>query len=102
MHDVATGLLTYRVVLPIELAVAFDALVIDDQDGLLFAITPTGIADVNLSSLAGGASRRGPHLRKKALPLATGSTIPGATRDQRQRGLQFDRPHLRHPDSQRP
>lgn len=49
--DGITGLLQYRVTLPIQAANVYDALAIDDNDGLLFVLTPSGIVQVNLSSL---------------------------------------------------
>lgn len=49
--DGATGLLQYRVALPIQAANAYDALAIDDHDGLLFVLTADGIAQIDLSSL---------------------------------------------------
>jgi DNA-binding beta-propeller fold protein YncE len=47
--DGTTGLLQYRVVLPIQIANVYDALATDDPDSLLFAITPNGIAQLSLS-----------------------------------------------------
>ena len=49
--DGVTGLLQYRVALPIQAANVYDALAIDDNDGLLFVLTANGIAEINLSSL---------------------------------------------------
>ena len=49
--DGATGLLQYRVALPIQAANVYDALAIDNSDGLLFVLTANGIAQVNLGSL---------------------------------------------------
>lgn len=40
VHDGTTGLLLYRVALPIELADAYDALAIDNNDGLLLQLRP--------------------------------------------------------------
>jgi len=54
--DAATGLLQYRVTLPIQIENVYDSLAIDNQDGLLFAITATGIAQLNLSSLSTNAT----------------------------------------------
>jgi len=45
------GLLACRVELPIKSAALYDALAIDDTDGLLYAITANAIAEINLSSL---------------------------------------------------
>jgi DNA-binding beta-propeller fold protein YncE len=49
--DGVTGLLQYRVALPIQAADVYDALAIDDKDGLLFVLTANGIAQVNLDAL---------------------------------------------------
>lgn len=49
--DGTTGLLQCRVTLPLTLPNVYDALAIDDTDNLLFAITATGIAQVNPASL---------------------------------------------------
>jgi DNA-binding beta-propeller fold protein YncE len=49
--DGVTGLLQYRVALPIQAADVYDALAIDDKDGLLFVLTANGIAQINLGSL---------------------------------------------------
>ena len=49
--DGTTGLLLYRVALPVQVANVYDAMAIDDPDGLLFMITENGIVQVNLSAL---------------------------------------------------
>ena len=49
--DGVTGLLQYRVALPVQLPNVYDALAIDNKDGLLFVLTSNGIAHVNLGSL---------------------------------------------------
>lgn len=59
--DGLTGLLQYRVALPIQLPSVYDALAIDDKDGLLFVLTANGIAQVNLGSLPPRPASR--HLR---------------------------------------
>jgi hypothetical protein len=51
VHESTGGLLQYRVMLPLQAANVYDAMAIDDTDGLLFVITSNGIAQVNLSSL---------------------------------------------------
>ncbi len=56
--DGTTGLLQHRVVLPLQLANGYDALVTDNTDNLVFAITPTGIAQVNLTSFPVGSQVR--------------------------------------------
>ena len=58
MIDGTTGLLQHRVVLPLQLTNAYDALVTDNTDNLVFAITLTGIAQVNLTSLPVGSQVR--------------------------------------------
>jgi hypothetical protein len=49
--DGVTGLLQYRVALPVQAANVYDALAIDDKDGLLFVITANGMVQVDLGSL---------------------------------------------------
>jgi DNA-binding beta-propeller fold protein YncE len=56
--DGTTGLLKYRVTLPIQIANVYDALAVDNTDGLLFAITPTGIAKIDLTALPSNSSKR--------------------------------------------
>ena len=72
--DGTTGLLKSRVALPLQVANVYDALVVDDTDGLLFMITPTGIAQVNLSSLplvrSSKSSRMLTHLPGRQFPVA--------------------------------
>jgi len=64
--DSASGLLRARVTLPIQPANVYDALAVDDKDGLLFVITNTGIAQVDLRPLwAGGMTN------------SAGTNIPG-------------------------
>lgn len=55
-----TGLLQERIALPIQIADVYDALVLDNADQLVFAITPGGIAKVDLDSLSStqSASRK--------------------------------------------
>jgi hypothetical protein len=89
VHDGTTGLLLYRVALPVELADAYDALAIDNKDGLLFAITANGMAEINLSSLPVPSLRHKRTFRTKVLPLRK-ETITHKPKHP------FDRPHLRH------
>ena len=49
--DGTTGLLQNRVELPLQLPTVYDALAIDNADGLLFAIAPTGITQIDVSAL---------------------------------------------------
>lgn len=97
VHDATTGLLTYRVELPIEIANVYDALAIDDTDGLLFAITANGIAEINFSSLPTPASTqpRASHMRAQ-LSGPKEPIISVETNDPGRRRFKFDRPHLRH------
>jgi streptogramin lyase len=75
--DGVTGLLQYRVALPIQLPNVYDALAIDDKDGLLFVLTANGIAQVNLSSLppSPAGSRR---LRKVMSAEKVGKSTRGS------------------------
>jgi DNA-binding beta-propeller fold protein YncE len=56
--DGTTGLLRDRVALPVQIANVYDALVLGSTDGVVFAITPVGIAEVDLSDIASAQSRR--------------------------------------------
>jgi hypothetical protein len=99
VHDTATGLLSYRVELPIQIANAYDALAIDNNDGLLFAITENGIAEVNLSSLPTPAFKRGRILSAKGITSRNKRAVDPANATYKGRKGRFDRPHLRHPDA---
>jgi DNA-binding beta-propeller fold protein YncE len=102
VHDGTTGLLKYRVALPIQAANVYDALAIDNTDGLLFVLTANGIAQVNLSSLP-PSSAESKHLRvvmsgrkpNRGLmrSLATSNTNKGQPQSARTDWLQ--RPRLR-------
>jgi WD40 repeat protein len=96
--DGTTGLLRSRVALPLQEANVYDALAMDDTDGLLFAITPTGIAKVNLSSLPLVRSSKS----RRMLTHLPGRQIPVADAEGRKRGMPRDwlqRPVLRHQNS---
>lgn len=56
--DGTTGLLRYRVTLPIQLSDVYDSLAIDNTDNLLFAITQNGIAQLNLTSLPSNSAEQ--------------------------------------------
>jgi WD40 repeat protein len=55
--DGTTGLLKYRVALPIQISNVYDALVADDADASLFAVTSEGISQINLSAIAQKVTR---------------------------------------------
>ncbi len=96
--DGMTGLLKYRVALPLQAANAYDALALDNPDGLLFVITPTGIAQVNLSSLPLPGSSKSRRVLTQ-LPVRRGP--PTANAEGRRLGMPRDwlqRPVLRHQD----
>lgn len=93
--NASTGLLAYRVELPIQLANAYDALVIDNNDDLLFAITTNGIAEINLGSLPS------PTAAKKERPsdvgaLSTHQSMVSMIGTRQRRQGTFERPQLRH------
>ncbi len=96
VHDAVTGLLTYRVQLPVQIANAYDALVIDNTDGLLFAITASGIAEVSLSSLPTPAFKHARILPVRGLQSGNKGTVAPANALYKGRKGGFDRPHLRH------
>lgn len=56
--DGTTGLLKYRVALSVQTANVYDALALDNTDGLVFEITPSGIAEINLSTLPSASHER--------------------------------------------
>lgn len=91
----STGLLAYRVALPIQLSdIAYDALVIDNSDNLLFAITTNGIAEINLSSLPSPAEKKARSSPVGAL-FAHQNMLSMIGKQQRRQG-HFEHPHLRH------
>ena len=96
VHDTATGLLTHRVELPIQITNASDALVIDNNDGLLFAITTSGIAEINLSSLPTPAFKHARILPARGLHSGNKGTVVPANALYKGRKGRFDRPHLHH------
>jgi len=95
----STGLLVYRVELPIQIANAFDSLVIDNNDGLLFAITANGIAEINLSSLPSAASKQRNSKLKIRTPRVNQIAATVIPLSKSKRASRFDRPHLRHLNS---
>lgn len=97
MVDGVTGLLLYRVALPIPVANVYDAMAIDDNDGILFLITPGGIAWVNLSDLPSRAQARPPRSIAE-LKLTSPYQLP-AREGLRQRNWQV-RTRLRYPASE--
>jgi streptogramin lyase len=92
VHNNATGLLAYRVALPIQIANVYDALAIDDTDGLLFTITSSGIAEINLSSLPVPSSFKARHSFKT---LSTSHKTITTAKEQSSQNIHFERPHLR-------
>jgi streptogramin lyase len=101
--DGVTGLLQYRVALPIQTPNVYDALAIDDKDGLLFVLTANGIAQVNLVSLPppAAASRRLREVASEGKPDGGAEnhlTPSTASRLKRQRAHAnwLSRPYLRH------
>jgi DNA-binding beta-propeller fold protein YncE len=100
--DGTTGLLKYRVALPVQVANVYDALAVDNTDSLLFAITPTGIAQVNLSSLPLPSSSES---RKVLTHLSVRGQLPAADAEGRRAVVPRDwlqRPVLRHQNSRAP
>lgn len=91
VHDAASGLLRYRVQLPVQFANVYDALVLDGTDDLIFGITSAGIVQIDLSPLPSvGSHPRTHRLKHQAAALAQPrySTHPGRK--------SLARPHLRH------
>lgn len=94
--DGTTGLLKYRVALPLQIANVYDALTVDNRDSLLFAITPTGIAQINLSSLPSSSSSKS---HKVLTHLSIRGPLPAADAEGRRGVVPRDwlqRPVLRH------
>ncbi len=92
--NASTGLLAYRVELPIRLSDnAYDALVIDNSDNLLFAITTNGIAEINLSSLPSPAAVK--KARSAHVGALSQSMLSMITKRQKRQG-NCEHPHLRH------
>jgi hypothetical protein len=96
VHDGTTGLLVYRVELPLQIVNAYDALAIDDTDGLLFAITENGITEINLSSLPLAPFTQIQKRHEKLFFTDRDKTILPANSKQGSRKRRFNRPHLRH------
>ena len=101
--DGTTGLLNYRVALPLQIANVYDALVVDNADSLLFAITPTGIAQINLSSLPLPGSSES---RKVLTHISVRGQLPAADAEGRRVVAPprdwLQRPVLRHQNSKGP
>jgi hypothetical protein len=94
-----TGLLQYRVELPLELPTVYDALAVDNTDGLLFAITQTGIAQINVSSLPASASAtrlKGVMLRGQPARPRNAGFAEGRSINRTRRQNYIARPHLHH------
>ncbi len=97
VHDGTSGLLDYRVQFPIQFADVYDALVLDNTDNLIFAITSAGIVQINLQSLPTPASRN--NRARSVSSLMHGARQRSAASQSRRRDLNrppVERPHLRH------
>jgi WD40 repeat protein len=96
--DGTTGLLKYRVALPLQVANVYDALAVDDVDGLLFAITPTGISQVNLSSLPVSLEQSNWGESKRLSTIRCWQPLDGKNAEGKQRMPQnwLGRPRLRY------
>jgi hypothetical protein len=96
--DGTTGLLLYRVALPVQVANVYDAMAIDDVDGLLFMITANGIVQVNLSALppVPTDSRRLRSLMRAASPAVAKRSMPSVRNGQKMAGKRIPHPELRY------
>jgi hypothetical protein len=74
IHDGITGLLQYRVQLPVQFPNVYDALVVGDSEGVLFAITSNGIAKIDVSALPLSAASQ-THRLAEALSRSDGGTV---------------------------
>jgi DNA-binding beta-propeller fold protein YncE len=95
-HDGSSGVLKFRVVLPLQAANVYDAMAIDNTDGLLFVITLGGIAQVNFATLPTKSVRSrqdGSVISRSSVALR--STIPATQSHGRERNW-LGRPQLRH------
>lgn len=95
VHNTTSGLLVYRVELPIQLADAYDALAIDNADGLLFAITANGIAEINLSSLPETSAHVNVLKKRRNNPFSLNAQ--GQKQSRSTHNIYNDLPHLRYP-----
>jgi len=96
VHDSLTGLLAYRVELPIQIANVYDALAVDDKDDLLFAITANGIAEIDLSSLPVPTSKSRAAYMKVSPYTAYKKTTSSDVFHKNTKTSQLERPHLLH------
>jgi hypothetical protein len=100
--DGVTGLLQYRVALPIQAANVYDALAIDDKDGLLFVLTASGIVQVNFGALPPSPAES-KHLRavmlggkrNRGLVKGLGTSNTNKKQNQSARADWLQRPRLR-------
>jgi hypothetical protein len=99
--DSASGLLQYRVALPLQIASVFDGLALDNDDNLIFAITSNGIVQLDLHALPASRSS----YRNQRVPIAAlrasrsavprRSPLPGRKNLVSTPGLRPMKPHLR-------
>ena len=98
--DGTTGLLKFRVALPLQAANVYDALTMDETDDLVFVITPTGIVRVNLSSLPEANSSKSRRVLTHLLERRT--QFPADVDKKRTVPREWlQRPVLRHQNSER-
>ncbi len=94
VHDGASGLLLHRVQFPVQLANVYDALALDNTDNLIFAITSTGIVQIDLHSLPVAAQRK--NESRSVGGLRRTQPVVSQAREKGRNGNALGRPHLRH------
>ncbi len=96
--DGTTGLLLNRVALPVQVANVYDAMAIDDVDGLLFMITDNGIVQVNVGALppVPADSRRLRGLMRAASPKVAKRSMTSVKNGQKMAGKRLPHPELRY------
>jgi hypothetical protein len=96
--DGTTGLLLYRVALPVQVANVYDAMAMDDIDGLLFLITDNGVVQVNLSALppVPADSRRLRALMLAGSPEVAKRSMTSVKNAQKMAGKRVPHPELRY------
>ena len=94
VHDGASGLLLYRVQFPVQFANVYDALALDNTDNLIFAITSSGIVQIDLHSLPVAALSRNEGRAVGGLKHARPIAFQAPTKLRNWNAV--GRPHLRH------
>jgi len=92
IHDATSGLLQYRVELPITFSNVYDALAIDNANSLFYGLTENGIVQIDLSGITGSL------VRNKDRKAQHRNYRPYAGNRAAIRHDVVPRPHLQHPE----